>query len=117
MPSAGDVAKQSAASMLTSRLPFGGFGKKKKQDEKQAKKQSAKDAAIERQHQARLRFSPSRCAIFPSLRSLTVAGLNSVAGSRTASLGRKRSSQVEKSLAPSTRCMHSASISADNSSG
>jgi hypothetical protein len=31
MPSAGDVAKQSAASMITSRIPFG-FGKKKQQD-------------------------------------------------------------------------------------
>jgi hypothetical protein len=32
MPSAGDVAKQSAASMITNRLPFGGFGHKKKDD-------------------------------------------------------------------------------------
>ena len=36
-----------------------------------------------RQHQARLRFRPSRCAILPSLRSLTIAGVNSVAGSRS----------------------------------
>ncbi len=33
MPSAGDVAKQGAASMLTSRLGFGGFGKKKQKDD------------------------------------------------------------------------------------
>ncbi|HEY1984500.1 MAG TPA: hypothetical protein VGG85_03780 [Terracidiphilus sp.] len=32
MPSAGDVAKQSAASALTSHLPFGGFGRKKQND-------------------------------------------------------------------------------------
>jgi hypothetical protein len=32
MPSGGDVAKQSAASVLTSHLPFGGFGKKKQDD-------------------------------------------------------------------------------------
>jgi hypothetical protein len=32
MPSAGDVAKQSAASVLTSHLPFGGFGHKKQND-------------------------------------------------------------------------------------
>ena len=31
-----------------------------------------------RQHQARLRFSPSKCAILPSVRSLTVAGVNKV---------------------------------------
>ncbi len=41
MPSAGDVAKQSAASMLTSRLPFGGFGKKKQQQEQPPPEQSA----------------------------------------------------------------------------
>jgi hypothetical protein len=35
MPAAGDVAKQSAASMLTSRLPFGGFGRKKQQQNDQ----------------------------------------------------------------------------------
>ena len=39
-------------------------------------------AAMLRQHHARLRFSPSRCAILPSLRSLTIAGANSVAGCR-----------------------------------
>ena len=33
MPSAGDVAKQSAASMLTSRFGLGGFGKKKQNDQ------------------------------------------------------------------------------------
>ena len=32
-PSAGDVARQSVALALTSRLPFGGFGHKKKQDD------------------------------------------------------------------------------------
>lgn len=32
MPSGSDIAKQSAASMLTSRLPFGGFGRKKQND-------------------------------------------------------------------------------------
>jgi len=41
MPSAGDVAKQSAASMLASRLPFGGFGKKKKQDDQPPPDQNA----------------------------------------------------------------------------
>jgi hypothetical protein len=33
MPSAGDVARQSAASMITSRFGLGGFGKKKKDDQ------------------------------------------------------------------------------------
>src|ERR1700680_1226946 len=42
-----------------------------------------------------------------------MAGLNSVAGSRTASLGRKRPTQLENSLVFNPRCMHSASISAD----
>jgi hypothetical protein len=32
MPSGSDIAKQSAASMITSRLPFGGFGHKKQAD-------------------------------------------------------------------------------------
>lgn len=32
MPSAGDVAKQTATSVLTSKLPFGGFGRKKQSD-------------------------------------------------------------------------------------
>src|SRR5581483_7018138 len=41
MPSAGDVAKQSAASMLTSKLPFGGFGRKKKQDDQPPANQNA----------------------------------------------------------------------------
>ena len=40
--------------------------------------------AIPRQHQARLRFSPSRWAILPSLRSDTNAGSNRVAGCRSA---------------------------------
>ena len=38
-------------------------------------------AAISRQHQARVRFRPSRWAILPSVRSVTVAGVNRVAGS------------------------------------
>ena len=38
--------------------------------------------AIDRQHHARLRLSPSRWAILPSLRSLTIAGVNRVAGWR-----------------------------------
>jgi len=33
MPSAGDVAKQGAASMISSHIPFGGFGKKKQQND------------------------------------------------------------------------------------
>ncbi len=41
MPSGGDVAKQSAASVLTSHLPFGGFGKKK-QDEPPPANQNSK---------------------------------------------------------------------------
>lgn len=41
MPSAGDVAKQSAASILTSRLPFGGFGRKKQQTDQPPADQNA----------------------------------------------------------------------------
>jgi hypothetical protein len=41
MPSAGDVAKQSAASMLTSKLPFGGFGRKKQQNDQPPADQKA----------------------------------------------------------------------------
>ena len=41
MPSAGDVAKQSAASMLTSKLPFGGFGRKKQQNDPPPANQNA----------------------------------------------------------------------------
>lgn len=41
MPSAGDVAKQGAASMLTSHLPFGGFGRKKQQAEQPPADQNA----------------------------------------------------------------------------
>jgi hypothetical protein len=40
MPSGGDVAKQSAASVFTSHLPFGGFGKKKQDDPPPAKQDS-----------------------------------------------------------------------------
>ena len=47
-----------------------------------------------RQHQARLRFSPSRWAILPSLRSLTKAGSNRVAGCATATPGRKCPNQA-----------------------
>ena len=67
--------------------------------------------AIERQHHARLRFSPSRCAIFPSLRSLTAAGLNSVAGCRFASVAAeidRASARIR--VASTTLRMHSASI-------
>ena len=49
-----------------------------------------------RQHQARLRFRPSRWAILPSLRSLTIAGVNKVAGSRLATRGRNCSNQLGK---------------------
>lgn len=41
MPSAGDVAKQSAASMLTSHFGLGGFGRKKQQNDQPAPDQSA----------------------------------------------------------------------------
>ena len=41
MPSAGDVAKQSAASMLTSHIPFGGFGHKKQQNDQPPANQNA----------------------------------------------------------------------------
>lgn len=41
MPSAGDVAKQSAASVLTSHIPFGGFGHKKQQNDQPPPDQNA----------------------------------------------------------------------------
>lgn len=41
VPSAGEVAQESAASALTSRLPFGGFGRKKKQNDEPAANQNA----------------------------------------------------------------------------
>jgi hypothetical protein len=41
MPSAGDIAKQSATSMLTDRLPFGGFGHKKQQNNQPPPDQNA----------------------------------------------------------------------------
>ena len=72
----------------------------------------ASSGAMLRQHQARLRLSPSRWAILPSLRSLTVAGVNRVAGSRSRRRGRKAANQSAKSAAGRTRAMHSASISA-----
>src|SRR4051812_573612 len=73
---------------------------------------AGKAEAIERQHQARLRLRPSRCAILPSVRSLTVAGTNKVAGSRAASRGRNEFSHGRKSAADSTRFMQLASINA-----
>ena len=65
-----------------------------------------------RKHQARLRFSPSRWAILPSVRSVTAAGANRVAGRPAARRGRKRSNQGRKRAGGSRRRMHSASISA-----
>jgi hypothetical protein len=41
MPSAGDMAKQGATSMLTSHLPFGGFGHKKQQNDQPPPDQNA----------------------------------------------------------------------------
>ena len=41
MPSAGDVAKQSAASILSSHIPFGGFGHKKQQNDQPPADQNA----------------------------------------------------------------------------
>ena len=41
MPSASDMAKQGAASMLSSHLPFGGFGKKKQQNDQPPADQKA----------------------------------------------------------------------------
>ena len=41
MPSAGDMAKQGAASMLSSHLPFGGFGHKKQQNDQPPANQDA----------------------------------------------------------------------------
>lgn len=47
---------------------------------------SRPDLVLECQHPARLRFSPSRCVILPSVRSVTVAGWNRVDGSRPTSM-------------------------------
>ena len=69
--------------------------------------------AIERQHHARLRLSPSRWPIFPSVRSLTTTGVNSVGGSFAAMNGRKRCIHSVHWSRSSTRRMHSASTSAD----
>ena len=69
------------------------------------------NGASSRQHHARLRFSPSRCAILPSLRSLTIAGVNRVAGCAGATRGRNCSNQIGNS-AGWARAMHKASISA-----
>ena len=66
-----------------------------------------------RQHQLRLRFRPSRCAILPSLRSLTIAGSNRLAGCRFATLGRKCANHAAKSSG-CVRAMHSASVSAED---
>ena len=72
----------------------------------------ARCGAMVRQHQARARLSPSRWAILPSLRSLTVAGMNSVAGSSRSMRGRKAASQHANSSAGKQRFMHKASVSA-----
>lgn len=44
MPSAGDVAKQSAASMITSRFGLGGFGRKKQNDQPPADQKTDQNA-------------------------------------------------------------------------
>ncbi len=55
--------------------------------------ESASADAIPRRHHAREKLRPSRCTMKGSLRSVTSAGVNSVAGSRLPSPGRKPSSQ------------------------
>src|SRR5215510_7112995 len=69
--------------------------------------------AIDRQHHARLRFKPSRLLIFASLRSLTWTGSNNVPGSSTEMNGRNARIQSDHASPPSTRRIHSASMSAD----
>ncbi len=64
-------------------------------------------------HQARLRFTPSRWAIFPSVGSLTTAGRKKVDGSRRARRGRKLSNQAVNSPLVRTRRISSASIRAE----
>ena len=49
MPSAGDAAKQSAASMLTSHIPFGGFGHKKQQNDQPPANQNANQQGTSQQ--------------------------------------------------------------------
>ena len=49
------------------------------------------------------RFSPSRCAILPSLRSLTVAGVNSVAGCRAAASRQETRRTSRRSPRPAHR--------------
>jgi len=61
---------------------------------------------------ARERLTPSRWTNLGSVRSLIFAGGNWLSGSRSASLGRKRSSQVENSVATRVRDMDKASINA-----
>ena len=75
---------------------------------------SGKAVARCRQHQARLRFVPSRWAILPSLRSLTVTGWNRLAGSPWSSRGRKAANQSLKASGGITRLMHSASVRAED---
>jgi hypothetical protein len=65
---------------------------------------------MERQHQARLRLRPSRWVIWPSVRSLTVAGMKRVAGFLSARLGKKLLNQGRNSAAGRMRRMHSASM-------
>ncbi len=50
----------------------------------------------------------------PSVRSLTIAGVNSACGVPAAMCGRKRENHDANTAGGSTRRMHSASISADD---
>ncbi len=70
-------------------------------------------AAMARQHQARLRLRPSRCAILPSLRSETMAGVNRLAGRPWAAAGRKPSNQSANSLPCRTLLISNASVRAE----
>ena len=72
----------------------------------------AKHGRDNRQHHARLRLSPSRWAILPSLRSLTIGGVNRVAGWRSAT-PRKEAAEPLLEVRPRLGAhMHKASISA-----
>ena len=68
--------------------------------------------AMLRQHQARLRFSPSRWAIFPSLRSLTNAGVNRRRRLRDLRRRGRNCSNQPETASGWVRAMHKASISA-----